>query len=110
MASLGREKSLPAVADQPLHYRAREITQTNPSGAKTRIALFPSCIVDHFLPNAGYAAARVLQALGADVHIVEGRRCCGLPQLNSGDRATAVPMAKAMIEALEHVKADWIVI
>ncbi|TMC51677.1 MAG: hypothetical protein E6J19_16030, partial [Chloroflexi bacterium] len=63
MASLGREKSLPAVADQPLHYRAREITQTNPQGAKTRIALFPSCIVDHFLPNAGYAAARVLQAL-----------------------------------------------
>jgi len=72
--------------------------------------MFPSCIVDHFLPGAGCAAARVLQALGAEVHMVEGRRCCGLPQLNSGDRATAVPMAKAMIEALEHVKADWIVI
>src|SRR5207244_1374007 len=76
---LGKEKSLPAVAQQPLHYRAREITQTNPTNPVVRVGLFPSCIVDHFLPGAGYAAARTLQALGADVHIVEGRRCCGLP-------------------------------
>jgi Fe-S oxidoreductase len=75
-----------------------------------RIAMFPSCIVDHFLPGAGYAAARVLQSMGAEVHVVEGRRCCGLPQLNSGDRATAITMAKAAIESLERVSADRIVI
>jgi L-lactate dehydrogenase complex protein LldF len=107
--ALGKEKSLPAVADQPLHYRAREVTQTNPASPTTRIGLFPSCIVDHFLPNAGYAAARVLQTLGADVHVVEGRRCCGLPQLNSGDRKTARTMAKDAIAALERVPADRIV-
>ncbi len=106
---LGKEKSLPAVAERPLHYRAREITQTNPAVPTTRIGLFPSCIVDHFLPNAGYAAARVLQALGADVHLVEGRRCCGLPHLNSGDRDHARTMAKAAIAALEKVQADRIV-
>ena len=72
--------------------------------------MFPSCIVDHFLPGAGYAAARVLQSMGAEVHIVEGRRCCGLPQLNSGDRPTAVAMAKAAIESLERIAADRIVI
>ncbi len=111
MAQLGREKSLPAVADRPLHYRAREITQTNPVGtnAALRIGLFPSCIVDRFLPNAGFAAARVLQVLGADVHIVEGRRCCGLPHLNSGDRDHALAMAKEAIAALEKVQADRIV-
>jgi Fe-S oxidoreductase len=106
---LGKEKSLPAVAERPLHYRAREITQTNPAEPTTRIGLFPSCIVDHFLPNAGYAAARVLQALGADVHLVEGRRCCGLPHLNSGDRDHARAMAKEAIAALEKVQADRIV-
>ncbi len=106
---LGKEKSLPAVADRPLHYRAREITQTNPASPTMRIGLFPSCIVDHFLPNAGYSAARVLQALGADVHLVEGRRCCGLPHLNSGDRANARSMAKEAIAALEKVQADRIV-
>jgi Fe-S oxidoreductase len=72
--------------------------------------MFPSCIVDHFLPGAGYAAARVLQSMGAEVHIVEGRRCCGLPQLNSGDRPTAIAMAKAAIESLERIAADRIVI
>jgi Fe-S oxidoreductase len=97
------------VAERPLHYRAREITQTNPAEPTTRIGLFPSCIVDHFLPNAGYAAARVLQALGADVHLVEGRRCCGLPHLNSGDRDHARTMAKDAIAALEKVQADRIV-
>ena len=107
--AVGRAKSLPAVEDQPLHYRAREITQTNPAEPVMRIGLFPSCIVDRFLPNAGYAAARVLQTLGADVHLVEGRRCCGLPQLNSGDRERARAMAKEAIAALERVQADRIV-
>ncbi|HEV8534468.1 MAG TPA: LUD domain-containing protein [Candidatus Limnocylindria bacterium] len=108
--TLAQEKSLPAVADRPLHYRAREITQTNPKSPSLTVAMFPSCLVDHFLPGAGYAAARVLQTMGAEVHVVEGRRCCGLPQMNSGDRPTAVAMAKAAIESLERVKADRIVI
>ncbi len=106
---LGKEKSLPAVAEQPLHYRAREITQTNPTDPVVHVGLFPSCIIDHFLPGAGYAAARTLQALGADVHVVEGRRCCGLPHMNSGDRENARAMAKEMIAALERVQADYLV-
>ena len=105
-----REKSLPAVAERPLHYRAREVTQTNPATPVMRIGLFPSCIVDRFLPGAGFAAARVLQALGADVHVVEGRRCCGLPHLNSGDRSHMLAMAKDAIAALEKVQADRIVV
>jgi L-lactate dehydrogenase complex protein LldF len=109
MAVLGKEKSLPAVAERPLHYRAREVTQTNPAEVTMRIGLFPSCIVDRFLPGAGFAAARVLQTLGADVHIIEGRRCCGLPHLNSGDRANARAMAMEAIAALEKVQADRIV-
>jgi Fe-S oxidoreductase len=108
--ALAKEKSLPAVSERPLHFRAREVTQTNPASPTTHVALFPSCLVDRFLPEAGYAAARVLQALGAEVHVVEGRRCCGLPQMNSGDRGTAVAMAKDAITALERVRADRIVI
>jgi L-lactate dehydrogenase complex protein LldF len=108
MIQLGKEKSLPAVAE-PLHYRAREITQTNPATPTLRIGLFPSCVVDHFLPNAGFAAARVLQTLGAEVHVVEARRCCGLPHLNSGDRDSATRMAKDAIAAFEKVPGDRIV-
>jgi len=44
------------------------------------------------------------------VHIVEGRRCCGLPHLNSGDRPHVIAMAKEAIAALEKVQADRIVV
>jgi len=107
--ALAREKSLPAFADRPLHRRADEILGTDPPDADVRVGLFPSCLVDRFLPDAGWAAARVLQALGARVRIVEGRRCCGLPQHNAGDRATAIAMAKDAIAALEAVEADVLV-
>ncbi len=109
MGALAREKSLPAVSEHPLHYRAREVAQTNPADPACRIGLFPSCLVDRLLPNAGYAAARVLQALGCEVHVVEGRRCCGLPHLNSGDRANAIAMAKDAICAFETIDADTLV-
>src|SRR6185503_19134697 len=45
----------------------------------------------------------------ADVHVVEGRRCCGLQHMNSGDRQNARMMAKEMIAALERVQADYLV-
>src|SRR5947207_15247986 len=73
--SLAQEKSLPAVADNPLHYRAREIKHTNPASPAMRVAMFPSFIIDHFLPGEGYAAATVLQSMVLELHIVKGRRC-----------------------------------
>ncbi len=109
LTALAKEKSLPAIAARPLHERAAEIAATKPERPITRVALFPSCLVDRLLPDAGYAAARVLQALGCAVDVVEGRRCCGLPHHNSGDRETARAMAKEAIAALEAVEADVIV-
>ncbi|OLC58380.1 MAG: [Fe-S]-binding protein [Chloroflexi bacterium 13_1_40CM_4_68_4] len=108
LGELVAEKSLPRVADRPLHYRAREIADANPPAAKMRIAFFPSCLIDRLLPDAGYAAARVLQSLGAEVHLTYADSCCGLPQLNSGDRVHAIAMAQRAIERLEGVDADWI--
>ncbi len=108
LGTLTREKSLPRVAERPLHFRAREITTTNPQAPVARVALFPSCLVDRLLPEVGYAAARVLQALGAEVHLAYADGCCGLPHLNSGDRAHAREMAQRAIDRLETVDAEWI--
>jgi Fe-S oxidoreductase len=91
-----------------MHFRAREISGTNPSSPRMRVALFPSCIIDRLLPDAGYAAARVLQAFGADIRLAYADACCGLPHLNSGDRDHAVAMARRAVEKLESVEADWI--
>ena len=106
---LAKEKSIPALADPPLHERG-DIDATQPAAPVTTVAFFPSCIVDRVLADAGIAAIRVLQALGARVEMVEARRCCGLPHLNSGDRANARRMAMEAIDALERSDADAIVI
>jgi Fe-S oxidoreductase len=108
LGGLAAEKSLPRVADRPLHYRAREISGANPTSPRTRVAFFPSCLIDRLLPDAGYAAARVLQTFGAELHLAYADACCGLPQLNSGDRENAVVMAQRAIEKLESIDADWI--
>lgn len=107
---LAHQKSLPALSDRPLHYRAREIASWNPRSPRIRIGLFPSCLVDRVLPGAGFAAARVLQALGAEIHVVEGRRCCGLPHLDSGDRDAARQMAREAIAALERASGDIFIV
>jgi L-lactate dehydrogenase complex protein LldF len=110
LGALAKEKELPLVPDRPLHFLARQLTLTNPARPVTTVALFPSCLVDRLLPEAGYAAARALQALGAEVRLVHADACCGLPHLNSGDRAHARQMAMHAIERMEQAEADWIVV
>jgi len=108
LGKLTAEKSLPRVAERPLHFRAGEIARANPSTPSLRVALFPSCMIDRLLPDAGYAAARVLQALGCEVRLVHADACCGLPQANSGDHAHAAEMAKRAVARLETVDAEVI--
>ena len=55
------------------------------------------------------AAVQLLQACGARVVVPSGQHCCGLPQLDSGDRPGASRLAKRTIQALEGVRADYVV-
>ena len=65
------------------------------------IALFLQCLTDALLPSAADAAARLLEAAGATVHIPPDQHCCGLPAFDAGDWPTARKMAKQTIETLE---------
>jgi L-lactate dehydrogenase complex protein LldF len=73
------------------------------------VAYFIQCVSDHFAPEQAAAAVKVLRACGARVVVPRGQHCCGLPALDSGDVGTAQVMARQTIEALEAVRADWIV-
>ncbi|RHW17473.1 (Fe-S)-binding protein [Sphingomonas gilva] len=66
-----------------------------------RVALFVTCLVDLIRPRIGFAALRALEAAGCEVVAPEGQTCCGQPALNSGDRDSAVALAKSTIAALE---------
>ena len=63
------------------------------------VALFVTCLVDHFRPTVGFAAVKLLEDAGCDVEVVLSQTCCGQPAYNSGDRATARRLAKQAIEA-----------
>lgn len=69
--------------------------------AETRVALFVTCLVDLFRPSVGFAALELLERGGATVSVPDGQTCCGQPAYNSGDRETAVALARRMIALFE---------
>lgn len=71
-----------------------------------RVALFVTCLVDLYRPNVGFSAIRLLEDAGCAVEVPLAQTCCGQPAYNSGDRATARDLARAVIDAFlpyEHV-------
>ncbi len=76
--------------------------------AETRVALFVTCLVDLFRPSVGFAALELLERSGVSVSIPTAQTCCGQPAYNSGDRETAIELARRMItlfEPFDHVVA-----
>lgn len=62
------------------------------------IALFATCLVDLFRPNAGFAAISLLENAGCVVDVPLGQTCCGQPAYNNGDLDSARKIAKQVIE------------
>ena len=76
--------------------------------AQPRVALFVTCLIDLHRPSVGFAALRLLEAAGCRVEVPQAQTCCGQPAYNSGDRATAQDIARAVIREFagyEHVVA-----
>lgn len=66
-------------------------------GAKPRVALFVTCLVDLFRPSVGFAAAKLIEDAGCDV-LVPRQTCCGQPAYNSGTRDLAKALAWQVIK------------
>jgi L-lactate dehydrogenase complex protein LldE len=64
------------------------------------VQLFPTCLVNEFRPDAGMAAARVLERIGCDVRLPEGLTCCGQPAFNAGFHDEARQVARHTIGVL----------
>ena len=69
------------------------------SGAKPRVALFVTCLVDLHRPSVGFAAIKLLQDAGCQVEVPRAQTCCGQPAYNSGDRATTRDLARGILDA-----------
>jgi L-lactate dehydrogenase complex protein LldE len=64
------------------------------------VALFATCLVDIFRPNAGFAAVSLLKQAGCDVEVPLQQTCCGQPAYNNGDLKNARILAKQVIGML----------
>ncbi|MGH9040961.1 MAG: (Fe-S)-binding protein [Acidimicrobiia bacterium] len=65
------------------------------------VALFVTCLVDQFAPEAGIGAVRLLEAAGCQVVFPEAQTCCGQPAVNSGEPEAAAILARRFVEVFD---------
>jgi glycolate oxidase iron-sulfur subunit len=70
------------------------------AGPDAEVVQFMACGSNYLMPEAGLATARLVEKTGCR-HGRSENVCCGLPGLSSGDKASALALARANIEALE---------
>lgn len=72
------------------------------------VALFTTCLIDQFRPNAGFATVSLLEKAGCTVEVPPEQTCCGQPAYNNGDIDNARIIARQVINLLE--KYEYIVV
>ena len=75
--------------------------------APIKVALFVTCLVDMFRPTIGFAAIKLLEEAGCQVHVPIDQTCCGQPAWNSGDRKDTIEIGQQVINSFEEF--DYIV-
>ena len=87
------QRPLPHYAKQRFdHWFARR----QPAAAPTRgrVVLWDDTFVRYHEPHIGIAAVKVLEALGFDVVLPFGRKCCGRPAFSQGNLAEAARLGR----------------
>jgi FAD/FMN-containing dehydrogenase/Fe-S oxidoreductase len=86
---------------------------TRPGGGSTRgtVLLWPDTFTNHFHPEVGVAATRVLERAGWEVTIPTEPLCCGLTWISTGQLTTAKKMLRETVRRLApHVRAGGLVL
>lgn len=69
------------------------------------IILWDDTFVRYHEPHIGIAAVKVLEALGYNVSLVKGRKCCGRPAFSQGNLEAAAEMGRHNLDLLRGSKA-----
>lgn len=108
LAGLAKDRSLPAIAAEPLRDRIGKIAETI-AYPKKRVVFFSGCTIDFVFPETGESVFTVLQDLNMEVLFPEGQSCCGKPVIAMGDVETTKKIARENIRALEEQNPDVII-
>jgi Fe-S oxidoreductase len=77
---------------------------------KRRIALLTGCVQDAIYSNVNAATVRVLTTFGCEVVLPPRQTCCGAIHEHSGDRDTALALARQNVDAFLQAGVDAIVV
>jgi Fe-S oxidoreductase len=92
-------RPLPRFAEQTF----REWFADHPPRSGRPVLLWVDTFTDHFTPEVGKAAVRVLQAAGYDVQITKKQVCCGLTWISTGQLSGARNQLARTLTALDQV-------
>jgi L-lactate dehydrogenase complex protein LldE len=69
---------------------------------RKQIGLFVTCLVDLYRPVVGFAAIALIERSGPFTAVVpETQTCCGQPGYNSGDKESALAIARQVVRTFE---------
>ncbi|MFF5633675.1 FAD-binding and (Fe-S)-binding domain-containing protein [Streptomyces sp. NPDC012825] len=94
LAGVTPERTMPRVAEASFTSWFGERASDRPPA----LTLWPDTFTDHLSPEVGRAAVRVLEDAGLGVALPEGRVCCGLTYVSTGQLGAA---RKVMRRALD---------
>ena len=103
-AGVHRERALPRFAPRTLQRQLQDRAAA-PATARGEVALFIDTFTNHFHPEVGLAAARIIEALGYRVAVVENAACCGRPAISKGLLDQARGQAAINVAALSAYEA-----
>jgi FAD/FMN-containing dehydrogenase/Fe-S oxidoreductase len=70
------------------------------------VILWDDTFVRYHEPHIGSAAVKVLEALGFNVSLVQGRKCCGRPAFSQGNLEAAREMGRHNLDLLRGSNSD----
>ncbi|WP_459645615.1 FAD-binding and (Fe-S)-binding domain-containing protein [Kineococcus sp. NUM-3379] len=100
-AGVDSRRPLPRFAEQTFRawFAAQEAGRRLRSGGEP-VLLWVDSFTDHFTPEVGVAAVKLLEHLGFSVRITRERVCCGLTWVSTGQLDGAKRQLRASLDAL----------
>lgn len=98
LAGIDPRRDLPRFATQT--FSAWFGARPSPAAAGPPVLLWVDTFTNHFAPEVGKAAVRVIEATGHQVRVPDRRLCCGLTYLSTGQLDQARRRLDASMDAL----------
>jgi len=101
LGGIDARRPLPRFASQSFREWFAQRSGRRPVRAGTPVLLWVDTFTDHFTPEVGQAAVRVLEAAGYSVQITSEPVCCGLTWISTGQLDGARRQLRRSLNALD---------